>query len=234
MDKDARKTRTRYFREFELLIWLLIILAFLVFGVLSYRSSQQTYQLYNIFMPDVDGLIVGSPVNLMGVPVGYVKTLKIVNDDEVFVRFIIRDKSIKLPKGTIANVEFTGLGGSKSIELYPPNKDYVQQYGLDGDDYIIVARVSRLRDCWSLLYQMFGKIGSITAKISSFGVELQNSDLQSDTEATQKDVNNFLEFSNGWVDNVQKDINNYKNKMDDIKKGNKDNSHGEWKCKIDN
>ncbi len=227
MDKDARKTRTRYFREFELLIWLLIILAFLVFGVLSYRSSQQTYQLYNIFMPDVDGLIVGSPVNLMGVPVGYVKTLKIVNDDEVFVRFIIRDKSIKLPKGTIANVEFTGLGGSKSIELYPPNKDYVQQYGLDGDDYIIVARVSRLRDCWSLLYQMFGKIGSITAKISSFGVELQNSDLQSDTEATQKDVNNFLEFSNGWVDNVQKDINNYKNKMDDIKKGNKDNSHGE-------
>lgn len=227
MDKDARKTRTRYFREFELLIWLLIILALLVFGVVSYRSSQQTYQLYNIFMPDVDGLIVGSPVNLMGVPVGYVKTLKIVNDDEVFVRFIIRDKSIKLPKGTIANVEFTGLGGSKSIELYPPNKDYVQQYGLDGDDYIIVARVSRLRDCWSLLYQMFGKIGSITAKISSFGVELQNSDLQSDTEATQKDVNNFLEFSNGWVDNVQKDINNYKNKMDDIKKGNKDNSHGE-------
>lgn len=227
MDKDARKSRTRYFREFELLIWLLIILAFFVFSYFIFQSSQSTYQLYNIFMSDVDGLIVGSPVNLMGVPVGYVKTLKIVNDDEIFVRFVIKDKSVKLPKGTIANVEFTGLGGSKSIELYPPNKDYVQQYGLDGDDYIVVARTNRLRDCWSLLYQMFGKIGSITYKISSFGEELKNSDLQDDTQATQKDVNNFLEFSNNWVDNVQKGINNYKNKMNDIKKGNKDNNHGE-------
>ena len=227
MDKDARKSRTRYFREFELLIWLLIILAFFVFSYFIFKSSQSTYQLYNIFMSDVDGLIVGSPVNLMGVPVGYVKTLKIVNDDEIFVRFIIKDKSVKLPKGTIANVEFTGLGGSKSIELYPPNKDYVQQYGLDADDYIIVARTNRLRDCWSLLYQMFGKLGAITAKISAFGMEFQNSNLENETVSTQKDVNNFLEFSDSWVDNIQKDINSYKNKMEEIKKGNKDNSHGE-------
>ena len=33
-------------------------------------------------MPDVDGLIVGSPVNLMGIPVGYVTKTKIINDDK--------------------------------------------------------------------------------------------------------------------------------------------------------
>ena len=94
MDKSVRQTRTRHLREVELLIWLLIILALFAIGFYLYSAKQKTYELHNIFMSDVDGLIVGSPVNFMGVPIGYVNKLKIVNDDEVFVRFIVKDKSI--------------------------------------------------------------------------------------------------------------------------------------------
>lgn len=225
MEKSARKTRTRNFREIELLIWLVVVLVFSVFGILMYSAEQKSYALYNIFMSDIDGLIVGSPVNFMGVPVGYVTKLKIVNDDEVFVRFIIKDKTIKLPKGTIANVEFSGLGGSKSIELYPPDPKYVQEFGLDGDDYIVVAKPKRLNYCWKLLYQMFDKLGSIIYKVSFFGGELKSAGLEQDGNEVQKDVNNFLEFSNGWVDNIQKEIQNYKIQMEELKKesrGNKD------------
>ncbi len=218
MEKSARKTRTRNFREIELLIWLLIMLALSIFGFSVYSAKQKSYELHNIFMPDVDGLIVGSPVNFMGVPVGYVTKLKIVNDDEVFVRFIIKDKSVKLPKGTIANVEFSGLGGSKSIELYPPDPKYVQEYGLDGDDYIIVAKPKRLHDCWKLLYQMFTKLGSIIYKVSIFGDEIKSAGLEEESSNAQKDVNNFLEFSNDWVDNIQKNIQNYRVKLEEIKK----------------
>ncbi len=218
MEKSARKTRTRNFREIELLIWLLIMLALSILGFSVYSAKQKSYELHNIFMPDVDGLIVGSPVNFMGVPVGYVTKLKIVNDDEVFVRFIIKDKSVKLPKGTIANVEFSGLGGSKSIELYPPDPKYVQEYGLDGDDYIIVAKPKRLHDCWKLLYQMFTKLGSIIYKVSIFGDEIKSAGLEEESSNAQKDVNNFLEFSNDWVDNIQKNIQNYRVKLEEIKK----------------
>lgn len=218
MEKSVRKTRTRNFREIELLIWLLILLALFVLGFSWISKKQKSYELHNIFMPDVDGLIVGSPVNLMGVPIGHVTKLQIVNDDEVFVRFVVRDKSVKLPKGTIANIEFSGLAGSKSIELYPPDEKYVQQYGLDGDDYIIVAKPKRLHDCWKLLYQMFTKLGAIIYKVSYFGEEIKSSGLEEDSNMAQKDVNNFLEFSNGWVDNIQKDVRDYKLKMNELKK----------------
>ena len=103
MDKSDRKLRTRNLREIELLFWLLILLVFFVIGSFIANKSSQSYEIHKIFLPDVDGLIVGSPVNFMGVPVGYVSKLKIVDDDEVFVKFIVTDKSTKLPKDTIAN-----------------------------------------------------------------------------------------------------------------------------------
>ena len=217
MEKSVRKNRTRNFREVELLIWLLILLALFVFGYFLFNKHQKSYEFHNVFMADIDGLIVGSPVNFMGVPVGHVTKLKIVNDDEIFVKFVIKDKSIKLPKGTIANVEFSGLGGSKSIELYPPDKNYVQQYGLDGDDYIIVAGSKRLHDCWKLLYQMFSKIGAIVYRFSSFGDELKSTGIEEEGLKTQNNVNNFLEFSNNWVDNIQKNVQDYKSKMNSFK-----------------
>ena len=140
MEKSVRKLRTRNLREIELLFWLVILLAFLIFGIFLAHKDIKTYEIHNIFLPDVDGLIVGSPVNFMGVKVGFVNKMQIIDDDEVFVKFIITDKSIKLPKGTIASVEFSGLAGSKSLELYPPNKKYVQTYGLDAQNkYIVVA-----------------------------------------------------------------------------------------------
>ena len=220
MEKSVRKIRTRNFREFELLIWLLVLLVFFIIIFFTHRVYKDSYDLHNIFMSDVDGLIVGSPVNLMGVPVGYVTKLKIINDDEVFVRFIIKDKSIKLPKGTIANVEFSGMAGSKSIELYPPDKDYVQMYGLDANDDIIVAPAKRLHDSTKLLYQMFTKIGAIIDRISYFAYEIQDKHLDKESVSVQKDINNFLEFSNGWVNNVQKKTNNIK-QQNNIKKENR-------------
>ena len=65
-------------------------------------------------MPDVDGLIVGSPVRMMGIEVGHVTKIKPIKD-EVFVRFIITEKDLKIPQGTVATVEFSGMAGSKSL-----------------------------------------------------------------------------------------------------------------------
>ena len=53
----------------ELLIWLVIILIVVAVSTITYVSNTQKDNDYNIFMSDVDGLIVGSPVRMMGIEV---------------------------------------------------------------------------------------------------------------------------------------------------------------------
>ena len=72
----------------EFFIWFLI-LCFIIAGVRIYRYHK-TKELvtYQLFMPDVDGMIVGSPVKFMGVQIGYVKTIKIL-PTEVYLKIVI-------------------------------------------------------------------------------------------------------------------------------------------------
>jgi len=149
----------------ELGLWLLII-SFVAAGI-RYKNYKAEKKLvtYQIFMPDVDGLIVGSPVKFMGVQIGYIDKIKILSGD-VYLKIVITDKNIKLPKGTIATVEFSGMGGSKSLELYPPTKLSTAQ-----DKIIVVNNPVRLSDSLSLLSDMFDKINSITVKMSFFAKE---------------------------------------------------------------
>ena len=69
---------------------------------------------------DIDGITKGSPVRFMGINVGYVRNLK-SEDKFVNVQILITKKNMEIPNGTVARVEFYGLGGSKSIELMPPD-----------------------------------------------------------------------------------------------------------------
>ena len=103
----------------EALIWF-CILCVVVFSIRAYNiKNYKAEKQYQIFISDVDGLIIGSPVKYMGVQVGYVSYIKLLTN-EVYVKFLITNKDVSLPKGVVANVEFNGMGGTKSLELYPP------------------------------------------------------------------------------------------------------------------
>ena len=56
----------------------------------------------------------------MGINVGYVRSLK-SKDKHINVQILVTKENMKIPNGTVARVEFYGLGGSKSIELMPPD-----------------------------------------------------------------------------------------------------------------
>lgn len=149
----------------ELIIWLLILFI-TVFGIRIYKHNKHKKLLsYQIFMPDVDGVIKGSPVRYMGVQVGYVEKIKILSDT-VYLKLIITDKNVVLPKGAIATVEFNGMGGSKSLEIYPPTKESIASKNI-----IAVQSPKRLNDSLGLLNDMFDKIDSIMVKISYFSKE---------------------------------------------------------------
>ncbi len=177
----------------ELLFWLVVILIVVAISTFLYFKKEKTNNDYTLFMPDVDGLIVGSSVRMMGIPVGYVTKIKPANE-EVFVKFIITDDSIKIPRGTIATVEFSGMAGSKSLELYLPDKN---TYIDNSTPVLSITPPKRLHDALGLLNDMFDKLGAIIYTSSSFGEKVKNIELP---ETKEGDFNSFIKYSNTILD----------------------------------
>ena len=193
----------------ELFIWLLIL--FSVSGVImltkyNYKKNFNTYQ---VFLPDVDGLINGSPVKLMGIQIGYINQINIVGED-VYVKFIITEADVKIPSGSRATVEFSGLGGSKSLELYPPTSSK-STYG----KLLIPQSPKRIHDSMGLLNDMFDNVIDLTYDVSHFmnqvGIIKNNATAGSSDSAGS--VNEFLDYSNNWLDNAQKNIDKFSTKL---------------------
>ncbi len=138
----------------EFVIWLIII-AVAVLGFRYYKyQNQKQYKSYQIFMEDVDGLIVGSPVKFLGVQIGYVKKIQIISSS-VYIKFVITQKGLVLPVGALATVEASGLGGSKALEIYPPQK------GVYHDKIIITKDPTRLGKVMSLFNDIFKEMDAI-------------------------------------------------------------------------
>lgn len=203
-------------RSLELLIWLIIvcIVVLTLFIGVNFKEHNDTND-YQVFLPDVDGLIVGSPVRMMGIQVGHVVKIKPIKD-EVYVKFILTNPDVYIPQGTSLTVEFSGLAGSKSLELYlPDKKDSLEA----ASSVIAVQPPKRLHDALSLLNDMFKKIGSIMYSTSSFGTKLQESDIMSFdfvTEVSSK--KDFIKYSNKFLDDSNKKVMDIKNSLGEFKK----------------
>ena len=138
---DSNKIRLYAWVEF--LIWLIVI-ALCVFGIRYYNYKvQKQYKSYQIFMHDVDGLIVGSPVRFLGIKIGHVTKVQLVSSD-VYIKFIITQPDLELPSGAVATVEGSGLGGSKSLEIYPPKNGQPNDKIIDAKDSTRLSKVMSL------------------------------------------------------------------------------------------
>ena len=167
----------------EFAIWF-FILCITVAGIRIHRHNKaKELVTYQLFMPDVDGVIVGSPVKFMGVQVGYIDKVKIVSN-EVYLKVVITEKDVTLPKGSVATVEFSGMGGSKSLEIYPPTEE-----SLASKKIIAVQPPKRLHDSLGLLNDMFDKLGSITSRMSFFANEVGVSDKGLELDGIQENMN---------------------------------------------
>lgn len=146
----------------EAIVWF-CILSVVLFSIKSHNVKlHKAHKQYQMFISDVDGLIIGSPVKYMGVQIGYVNYAKLLTN-EVYVKFILTDPSMELPKGVVANVEFNGLGGTKSLELYPPTEQ-----DLKTEKFINIKETFRLAHSIDLLDNMFAKLALIGGKFNYF------------------------------------------------------------------
>ena len=181
----------------ELLIWLIIVLIFIAFSsvgkIIKEKNDENDYQ---IFLQDVDGLIVGSPVRMMGIEVGYITKIK-PTKDEVYVKFILTNPDVYIPQGTQATVEFSGMAGSKSLELYlPDEKTYVDK----NSAILSVNPPKRLHDALGLLNDMFKKLASITYTASSFGNKLEETGVKkAGAKTSTSDMSNFINYSDKFL-----------------------------------
>lgn len=205
--KNTTNNKTKYKKlaQFiELFIWFLLLVCIVGIGVVT-KNNYNQYKTYQIFLQDVDGIIKGSPVRMMGIHIGYVRKVKIIND-MVFVDFIINQKGIDIPKGSMVTVEFTGLGGSKSIEIYTP-KDKVPE----GTQTFEIQQPRRIGAALSLLDSMLEKISAIMFQCTSFTDSINRAFSHSEKTNIEKPVGDILNDTDKWLDDKQKKIDNIKN-----------------------
>lgn len=192
----AQKLNINKILVIEFIVWFCILCLVLTgIRVHNYKEHKAIKQ-YQLFISDADGLIIGSPVKYMGVQVGYVSYVKIVGN-EVYVKFVLHDKDAVLPKGVVANLEFSGMGGTKSLELYPPTEKDL----LTGK-IINIKDTFRLSHSVDLLDNMMSKLALIGGKFSYFMkqvtpmVEMVDKEgvvgLSKNLERTTKDLKELL------------------------------------------
>lgn len=140
----------------ELLVWGMIIFSAIFVSLYIYNKNVREKHTYYVFFHDVDGLIKGSPVKIQGYQVGYVSNISIVNED-AFITFIITEKELKMPENLSATVAFTGMGGSKSLELFVPKQNTKNQ------NYITTIEPRRLNDFYIYQNQIAQNLVNMTA-----------------------------------------------------------------------
>ena len=179
----------------ELLIWLIIVLFVVAFYSLkTIHQEKNDINDYQIFLQDVDGLIVGSPVRMMGIEVGHVIKIKPMKND-VYVKFILTNPDVYIPRGSVATVEFSGMAGSKSLELYLPDK---KTYIDETSPILAVNPPKRLHDALGLLNDMYKKLNSIFYAGSSFGNKLNEINIDSAVK-NNSDIKEFVKFSEKFI-----------------------------------
>lgn len=204
------KDKFKLFQWLEALIWILI-LSVVICGVRYHQyKEKKSLKTYQIFLQDVDGLIVGSPVRMMGVPIGYIEKIKIVGDN-VYVKFILTKQGEILPKGSVATVEFNGLGGSKSLEIYPPNSQSIATNKL-----IVVQNPKRLNSAISLLDDMFKKLDSMIIRGGHFASEMKDYFPAKSDANSQMRKNDLKEIDN-LLDKFEENRVNFKNNIKELK-----------------
>lgn len=210
--KGKEKDRDIFYitHSMEILVWLIIVLIIVGISTVSYMIKEKNdTNDYNIFMPDVDGLIVGSPVRMMGIEVGHIVKIKPTNEN-VYIKFIITNKDVSIPQGTKATVEFSGMAGSKSLELYLPDED---TYIDNTVPMLTVNPPKRLHDAFRLLNDMFHRLGDIIYNSSRFSNEIQK--IEMPKPGSDSNIYDFIRQADNAIDDSTKRAEDLRRKLND-------------------
>lgn len=127
----------------DIALWVLLA-ALLAFGVymLAVRIPEKRGQTITLHFKDANEVSKGSMVRMMGVDIGYVDDVRI-RQDHVDVTLQTYPEALQIPSGAMFTVLFTGLAGSKSIEIELPD---TPRPALQGRPIYVVEEPIRMKD----------------------------------------------------------------------------------------
>lgn len=105
----------------DVLLWggVLALLAWGAWAWQTARDQASARQRVTLVFKDANEIVRGSNVRMMGVDIGYVDRIQL-RGDHVQVTLSPARGMPPIPDGATATIEFTGLVGSKSVEIRPP------------------------------------------------------------------------------------------------------------------
>ncbi|MCQ2957751.1 MAG: MCE family protein [Candidatus Gastranaerophilales bacterium] len=127
----------------EIIIFIILITILSLLGLKAFKHTFDIGTTYHVAFHDIDSIVVGSPVKILGVDIGHVTKVKSAYD-QINVDFVVTNHKIKLPDGTVASIEFSGIAGSRAIELTPPNK-------ISDEKGIIIKEPIRIGDAFGIM-----------------------------------------------------------------------------------
>lgn len=193
----------------EIVVWILVISVFCSVTYAIFYHKFIKPNLYTIVFNDTDGLIKGSPVRFMGLVVGHVRKLT-YHKDSIETEIIVTKKGVKIPSGSIASVEFSGIAGSKSIEIMPPKENL-------SDIGIISKPTLRIGD----VMDEYASIGKIFASLKDF-VDAINQDNVSKIFSAVKTASSSLKKIDTEIDDTNTRQPELNKKLDNIIKSEKE------------
>ena len=191
-----KRLKSAVFLEIVFWIILLALIFSIGYGIFYHKFIKPN--LYTITFNDIDGIINGSPVRFMGLVSGHVRKLT-YHKDSIEVQIIITKKNMKIPPGSVASVEFSGIAGSKSIEIMPPENNLA-------DIGIISKDTLRITD----VLDEYMYIGKVFASLKDF-VDAINQDTVLKVFSTVKEASSGLEKADESIEEGQSNTENLTN-----------------------
>lgn len=110
------------------ILCLLLSIWFVWAHNISAKQQKKDDFLLHAYFSKTDGLNVGAPVRLAGLPVGHVFALEFADNFLVQVTLSF-DKKLELPVDSSVSIETDGILGAKHIELIPGADEEILQSG---------------------------------------------------------------------------------------------------------
>jgi phospholipid/cholesterol/gamma-HCH transport system substrate-binding protein len=196
----------------EIVIWFFLLIGLINFGFNFFNNYLNDRKTYNVTFKDVDGLIVGSPVRMMGIQVGHViKVRPIFNN--VDVTFVINQDNVHIPEKSSVNIQFTGLAGSKSLEILPESNESLADNPLQVMEPIRISSVIDVQqditqsvlDCSNIALNMLGNGG-----VDEFKKNIKfSTTLTQNIYNTLSSASNTMKLTNDNVEKSASDIKEY-------------------------
>ena len=116
--------------KLELIVGIFVLIGIVAVGYLTVRLGKiqllgGNYYTINARFSDIGGLKVGNEVQISGVVVGRVESIKLNPEEYTVIVNISVFKNVKLTDDTIASIKTSGLIGDKYVSLSPGGSDEI-------------------------------------------------------------------------------------------------------------